>query len=56
VQRGQALGPATKALLNHRSKDITEGYQKLSVEYLREATERVAAFLLGKAGIVAEAA
>jgi hypothetical protein len=47
---------ATKALLNHRSKDITEGYQKLSVEYLREATERVAAFLLGKAGIVAEAA
>jgi integrase len=47
---------ATKALLNHRSKDITEGYQKLSVEYLREATERVATFLLGKAAVKAKAA
>jgi len=47
---------ATKALLNHRSKDITEHYQKLSIEYLRAETEKVAAFLLGKAQAKAEAA
>lgn len=40
---------STKALLNHRSKDITEGYQHLSLGHLREAIERVAAFLLEKA-------
>lgn len=47
---------ATKALLNHRSKDITEHYQKLSLPFLRGEAERVAAFLLGKAQVKAEAA
>lgn len=40
---------STKALLNHRSKDITEGYQHLSMGHLRKAIERVTAFLLEKA-------
>jgi integrase len=47
---------ATKALLNHRSKDITEHYQKLSLGFIRGEAEKVAAFLLGKAGAKAEAA
>jgi integrase len=47
---------ATKALLNHRSKDITEHYQKLSMEFLRGEAEKVARFLLGKANAKAEAA
>jgi len=41
--------PATKALLNHRSKDITEHYQKLSLPFLRGELEKVTAFLLEKA-------
>ncbi len=48
--------PATKHLLNHRSKDITEHYQKLSMEFLRGEAEKVARFLLGKAQAKAEAA
>lgn len=47
---------ATKALLNHRSKDITEHYQKLSLGFLRGEAEKVVAFLLGKAQVKAEAA
>jgi integrase len=47
---------ATKALLNHRSKDITEHYQKLSLGFLRGEAEKVARFLLGKAAVKAEAA
>ena len=47
---------ATKALLNHRSRDITEGYQKLSMEYLRKEAAKVAADLLVKAQVEAEAA
>jgi integrase len=47
---------ATKVLLNHRDKTITEGYQRLSLGHLREAAEKVARFLLGKAGVKAEAA
>jgi integrase len=47
---------ATKLLLNHRDQTITEGYQRgVSMGFLREAAERVAAFLLEKAR-VAEAA
>jgi len=49
----------TKALANHSlpsSGDVTVGYVKPSIEALREATEKVAAFLLGKAGVEAEAA
>ncbi len=48
-----------KALVNHSlpsSGDVTMGYIKPSIEALREATEKVAAFLLGKAGVKAEAA
>lgn len=45
----------TKMLMNHAApegKDITAGYQQgLSMEFKRECTERVTAFLLGKAGI-----
>ena len=40
---------ATKVLLNHRDKTITEGYQRLSLGHLREAIERVTAFLMEKA-------
>jgi len=40
---------ATKLLLNHRDRTITEGYQKLSMDHLRGELERVTAFLLGKA-------
>lgn len=40
---------ATKALLNHRAKDITEHYQKLSLPFLRGELEKVTAFLLEKA-------
>ena len=39
---------ATKVLLNHRGKTITEGYQRLSMGHLREAIARVTAFLLEK--------
>mgnify|MGYP000154712825 CR=1 FL=1 len=49
----------TKALCNHSlpsSGDVTMGYVKPSIEALREATEKVARFLLGKAGVKAEAA
>ena len=46
--------PATKALLNHRSKDITEHYQKLSLPFLRGELEKVTAFLLEKARAVVE--
>ena len=34
----------------HGSGDVTVGYVKPSIEALREATEKVARFLLGKAG------
>jgi integrase len=47
---------AQKALLNHRSKDITEHYQKLSMDFLRGEAEKVSRFLLGKAQVKAEAA
>ncbi len=40
---------ATKVLLNHRDKTITEGYQRLSLGHLREAIERVTAFLVERA-------
>ena len=49
----------TKALANHSlpsSGDVTVGYVKPSIEALREATEKVARFLLDKAGAKAEAA
>jgi integrase len=49
----------TKALANHSlpsSGDVTVGYVKPSIDALREATEKVARFLLGKAGVKAEAA
>lgn len=41
-----------KALANHAlpSSDITEGYIRPGLEHLREVAERIAAFLLGKAG------
>jgi len=43
---------ATKLLLNHRDQTITEGYQRgVSMGFLREAAERVAAFLLEKARV-----
>lgn len=48
-----------KALVNHSlpsSGDVTVGYIKPSIEALREATEKVAAFLLGKARAAEEAA
>jgi len=45
---------AQKALLNHRSKDITEHYQKLSLPFLRGELEKVTGFLLEKARAVAE--
>ena len=35
--------PATKALLNYRSKDITEHYQKLSLPFLRGELEKARA-------------
>jgi len=44
----------TKALCNHSlpsSGDVTVGYVRPSIEALREATEAVARFLLGKAGV-----
>ena len=46
-----------KALVNHSlpsSGDVTMGYVKPSIDALREATERVAAFLLEKTRVVAE--
>jgi integrase len=49
----------TKALCNHSlasSGDVTVGYVRPSIEALREATEKVARFLLDKAGAKAEAA
>jgi integrase len=46
---------ATKLLLNHRDRTITEGYQKLSMDHLRGELERVTAFLLGKARVAGEA-
>lgn len=48
-----------KALVNHSlpsSGDVTMGYVRPSIEALREATEKVARFILGKAGAKAEAA
>lgn len=41
-----------KALANHAlpSSDITEGYIRPGQEHLREVAEKIAAFLLGKAG------
>jgi len=39
---------ATKMLLNHRDKTVTEGYQRLGIEFLRAAVETVTAFLLEK--------
>lgn len=39
---------ATKLLLNHRDRTITEGYQKLSMDHMRSELERVTEFLLGK--------
>ncbi len=45
---------ATKLLLNHRDRKITEGYQKLSMDHLWGELERVTAFLLGKARAAAE--
>lgn len=41
-----------KALANHAlpSSDITEGYIRPGLEHLREVAEKIAAFLLGKAG------
>ncbi|MCK5941602.1 MAG: hypothetical protein KAI24_06510 [Planctomycetes bacterium] len=41
-----------KTLANHAlpSGDITEGYIRPGLEHLREVAERIAAFLLGKAG------
>lgn len=47
---------ATKLLLNHRDRTITEGYQKLFMDHLRGELERVTAFLLGKARVAAAAA
>jgi integrase len=45
----------SKMLMNHSApegKDITAGYQQnLSMEFKRDGTERVTAFLLGKAGV-----
>lgn len=49
----------TKALANRSlpsSGDVAVGYVKPSIEALREATEKVARFLLDKAGVRAEAA
>lgn len=49
----------TKALANHSlpsSGDVTVGYVRPSIEALREATEKVARFLLDKAQAKAEAA
>lgn len=42
-----------KTLANHAlpSGDITEGYIRPGLEHLREVAERIAAFLLGKAGV-----
>jgi integrase len=45
---------ATKLLLNHRDRTITDGYQKLSLDHLRGELERVTAFLLAKARVTAE--
>jgi hypothetical protein len=43
---------ATKLLLNHRDQTVTKGYQRgISMGFLREAAERVAAFLLEKARV-----
>ena len=41
-----------KALANHAlpSGDITEGYIRPGLEHLREVAEKIAAFLLAKAG------
>lgn len=41
-----------KILMNHTlpQSDVTEGYQRPSTEHMRWCIERVAAFLLGKAG------
>ena len=35
-------------LLNHRDKTVTEGYQRLGIEFLRAAVETVTVFLLEK--------
>jgi integrase len=47
---------ATKLLLNHRDRTITESYQKLSMDHLRGELERVTAFLLGKAEVAPDVA
>ena len=41
-----------KVLMNHAlpAGSVTEGYMRPSLAYLRAAAERVAAFLLAKAG------
>jgi len=44
---------STRAILNHGSKGITEGYQNLSMG-LGNGIERVTAFLVKKAGNEAE--
>jgi hypothetical protein len=47
-----------KACVNHAlpTGDETDGYIRPDVEHLRDAVERVAAFLLGKAQAAEEAA
>jgi integrase len=42
-----------KALMNHRlgSRDVTEGYVRPSVDHPRGCAERIAKFLLKKAGV-----
>jgi integrase len=45
---------ATKILFNHRDKTVTEGYQRLGIEFLRAAVETVTEFLLEKVEVAAE--
>jgi hypothetical protein len=55
VRGGWAIGARDQAPAEPpRPRTITEGYQKLSMDYLRGELERVTAFLLGKARSAAE--
>ena len=45
---------AAERILNHRDKTVTEGYQRLGIEFLRAAVETVTAFLLAKARVAEE--